>query len=104
MNVKELITKLKTTGLNVFYTQADNGTLPPYLVVNDYTERYITADNQIDEIIISVQIDYYTVEPYDTNKDVILELLNSLEIIPEYSRYYLNDEKVYQHIFDIEIT
>lgn len=102
MTVKELITRLKNLG-TVYYTQAEGQAVLPYFVVNDYAEVYDSADNSIDDVRASVQIDYYTKTPFDEKKGEILALLSSLKIIPNYSRYYLNDEKVYQHIFDVEI-
>ena len=103
MTVKELITALKVTNISVYYTRADEKATLPYMVVNDYAERYDSADNGIDDKTVSVQIDYYTTTPFDENKTVILNTLSYNEILPRYSRYYLEDEKVYQHIFDVDI-
>lgn len=104
MSVKELMQTISEAGFNVHYYTAPHGVKMPYVVVGDYAENYDYADDRYNNIITSVQVDYYTKTACDTDADTLRDILSELGSISDKLLFYLDDEKCYHHVYDCEIT
>lgn len=101
--MEKLVEALNTLGISLFYAFADKNERLPYIVYTDYSERYSKADNHIDNIIVNVQVDFYTKVPLDDNCRAIRNTLDAAEITFTYTMMYDDIEKVYHHIYDCEV-
>jgi hypothetical protein len=50
-----------------------------------------------------VQVDYYTENPLDENKELIKRALDEAGIHFSYTLVYETTEQVYHHVFDCEV-
>lgn len=94
---------LSPLGITLYHAYAVQNAALPYMVYTEYAEAYRKADNRIDEVITSIQLDYYTKTPHDANKNVIRAALDGAGISFTYRMRHEDDEKVYHHIFDCEV-
>lgn len=98
--MEELYEILSSVGVPTGYASVPKDTQLPYIVYTDYSEYYTKADNRIDNIVINVQVDYYTTKRFDPNKAKIRELLDRAGITFSYQMMFDTEERVYHHIFD----
>lgn len=102
--MEEIYNILQIVGVPIGYTSVPKNTQFPYIVYTDYSEYYTKADNLINNVILNVQVDYYTTTKQDPNKIKIRNLLDEAGITFSYQMLVDTTEKIYHHIFDCEVA
>lgn len=103
MTLSDLGALLETTGLPVVYRQWQEGTAPPmpYLVyLSPYTNNF-AADGTAYFVVNHVQIELYTKLKDPVAEGKVEKALSSLYW--EKNSEYLDTEKCYQTIYEIEV-
>ena len=103
MTLENLYILLKSTGFPVAYSHFNKAKSPPYITyLNAYSNNF-NADNKVYKKIDNIQIELYTKQ-----KDLELEknledLLNENEIAYETTEEWIDSEKLFQKIYEIQI-
>lgn len=103
MTLEEVAALLKTTGYPVAFQEWPEGAVPPmpYLVyLSPYTNNF-AADGTAYFIVNHVQIELYTKLKDPVAEGKVEEALSS--IFWEKTQTYLDTEKCYQTIYEIEV-
>jgi len=103
MTQAELYNLLKSTGLPVAYNHFKNPPSLPYIVYLFTFSNNLGADNKVYQ-----KINNYKVELYSDKKDLVSEkliedLLDENEIFYDKTETYIESEKLYQVIYEIQI-
>lgn len=103
MILEELYLILKSTGLPVAYSHFNERKSPPYITyLSSYSSNF-NADNRVYKKIDNIQIELYT-----KNKDLEVEkkledLLDENEIAYETTEEWIDSEKLFQKIYEVQI-
>lgn len=103
MTLEQIAALLETTGLPVAFQQWPEGEAPPmpYLVyLSPYTNNF-AADGTAYFVANHVQVELYTKLKDPVSEDKVEEALSS--VFWEKSQTYLDTEKCYQTIYEIEV-
>ncbi len=103
MTLLELRDLLLTVGVPVFHYHASQQT-ESYIVWNEFGRKGLSADSQIQEKAIKVQVDYFTKTEFDSTVEEIDSLLDSDDISFEYQVDYEEDTGYIHHIWDGEVA
>jgi len=103
MDEANLKTLLKTTGLPVVYHHYKSPPTPPYMVYLFTNSDNFGADNKVYS-----EANVYHVELYAEIKDpasekLVEDVLDSAEIYWDKSGAYIESEKLYQTVYEIEV-
>ena len=102
--MNELFELLKQLNIPVAYHHFVEATIPPYIAYYRLETNNFYADNKVYQ-----KIDTYRIELYTLQKDVTLEsqleqLLETMELPYEIiAESYIESEKVYQVIYEVNI-
>lgn len=108
MKLDELKTILEATGFPVAYshfTETANNPLPkpPFIVYLAAYSSNFMADNKVHIPIENVQIELYT-DQKDLEAEAKVEaVLNEAEIPFQTSELYIQDEEIYQKIYEMRL-
>lgn len=102
MNQVEMIEKLKTLGIPVFYDHADIGVKAPFLIIHVSQPSNPAADN-----VVYIEKWYFRIDLYTTKVNLRLErsikaMLNQNEIVWTMTREYIDDALAYETEFEFE--
>lgn len=92
---------LAAVGVDYFYGRAPEKQAAPYIVYVDYAENYNYADDRINEVYGSVQVDYFTAADFDGKKEALREALDERGFEFETRHFYEADKKLHHYVFDI---
>lgn len=103
MDQASLLAILKSAGLPVAYHHYDDPPAPPYVVYLFADSNNFGADNKV-----YVKSNRYLVELYTTKKDLeaeqrVEDVLNAAEIYYDKSEGFIESEKMYQVVYEIEV-
>lgn len=105
MTIPELKKMLEKSGLPVAYRQfeQDEDIGPPFIIIIRKKEENVFADDKVYQKIQNCFVELYT-----DNKDIELEniieqLFDDNEIIYEAEETYIESEKMYEVVYDIQI-
>ena len=103
MTQTELYTALKSLGLPVAYSSFSTAVTPPFITYQFAYSGDVMADN-----MNYVEINNFQVELYTTKKDLAAEKLvkdklKELELPYTQTEAWLDDEKLFQNIFEIQL-
>lgn len=103
MTLEQIITMLQATDYPVAYRSFKTKQNTPYIcVVLQYSNNFV-ADGRVYLSVNHVQIELYT-DKKDTEAEARVEnLLNNAEIVWSKSETYIQTEKVFQIIYEIEV-
>lgn len=105
MTFKEIYDALASSGLPVTYLQWHEGQVPalPYICYYLPNSDNMAADNSVYQKISAVNVELYTKEK-DTATEATLEaVLATFGIVWEKSETYLNDEHMYEILYESEV-
>ena len=103
MSLEAIQNMLDATGIRFSYHHWEKPPSLPYGVFLDPTSNNFMADNQVYKSIKHVQIELYA-EGKDTGaEDAIETVLNNHELPFEKEFLYIQDERLYETIYEIEV-
>lgn len=103
MNLENIYKILKATGYPVAYSHFNDSVKPPFITyLVAYSENF-NADNQVYKRIDNINIELYT-KSKDLEAEKKLEnLLNENELLWDVNENWIESEKVYQRIYEINL-
>lgn len=106
MTLKDLYNLLNAefTG-KVAYNFFPEGAVPelPYICILELESDNFGADNKVYHKRKNVNIELYTEYKDETTESILENLLDSAEIFYESSDTYIEDERMYERIYEIEV-
>ena len=99
--IDKVYAALAETDINFWYCAAPDKLSPPYGVYMDYYENYDKADNGIDDIFASVQVDYYTAVYDDGGKEAIRAALDEKGFTFDTQHFFESEQKLHHFVFDV---
>lgn len=104
MTQAELYRNLKDIGLPLAYNHFTNEHPdPPYLVYLYSYSSDLLADNINYKEISNYQIELYTIKKDLENEKLVEEKLKEIELPYSKTETYLNDEKLFQIIYEVQL-
>lgn len=103
MTQTELYKALKSIGLPIKYHHFTEPPLPPYLVYLYSYSSDLVADNVNYVDIENFQIELYTVKKDLASEKLVQDKLKELELPYEKSEYWLESEKLYQILYEVQL-
>lgn len=105
MTLDELYTLLKKTNLPVVYNAWDEGAAPnlPYIVYRQTGSNNFGADNRVYYSAMPVDVELYTKNKSPATEALVETELNGASIFWEKSETYLDTEKCFEIIYEIEV-
>ncbi|CAI3193100.1 hypothetical protein [Clostridium neonatale] len=108
MTLNDIYTILKATGFPVAYshfTATPNNPLPtpPYICYLSAYSSNFAADNKVYKEIDNLQIELYTVKKDLAAEKKIKDLLDENEIAYNSTETWIEDEKVFQKIYEVRL-
>lgn len=103
LKITELAEALKTLPFPIAYRMFKKKTEPPFLVYYRNSSENVAADNSV-----YCPRENYIIEFYSRNKDMAAEkligdILTEKEIFFEIDETYIDDENIYETIFEFQI-
>lgn len=99
--IDKVYAALVETGINFWYCVAPDKLPPPYGTYIDYYEGYERADNKIDDLTGSVQVDYYTAEYDDGGREAIRAALDEKEFVFDIQHFFETEQRLHHFVFDV---
>jgi len=104
MTQVELFTALKTLGIPIAYGSFATTQIPPFI-----TYQFTSSDDLFADNINSIPANNFQVELYTKTKDLVKEKLiedkfKSLELPYQKLETWIDEEKVYQILYEIQLT
>jgi hypothetical protein len=103
MKLVELKQLLDTVGYPVVYSHFNNPPNPPYIVyLFDFSSNYF-ADNKVYRKIDNIQIELYTTKKDQAAEGKLEKVLDDNEIPYEKTETWIDSEKLYQILYEVEL-
>ena len=99
----ELYKALKLIGLPITYHHFTDPPLPPYLVYLYSYSGDLIADNTNYVDIENFQIELYTDKKDLASEKMVQDKLKELELPYEKTEYWIESEKLYQVIYEVQL-
>lgn len=105
MTVKELVTGLESSGLEVAYYQwpENEAPEPPYLLYYFPNSDDFVADGSNYASIEALAVELYTNNKDFTTEAKVEKALNDLGLVYTRSEQYITSEKMYEVLFETEV-
>jgi len=104
MTHAELFTALKTLGLPVAYGSFTVPTTPPFITYQFTYGNDLMADNQNAIAVDNFQVELYTKTKDLTREKLVQDKLKELELPYYKSEIWIDEEKMYQVVYEIQLT
>lgn len=101
MTVIEFVTLLESVGIPVALNRFSETQKPPYIVYFDVGSENFGADNVVYCEFINIDVELYTQNVDDALENQIKQLFTDHDIYYEWSRSWIEQEKLYQNIFEV---
>lgn len=103
MTLENLYTILKATGYPVAYSHFEEKTRLPFITYLVVGSENFFADNEVYKKIENIRIELYTSTKDLEAEKKLEDLLNKNEIPYECSEEWIESEKVFQRIYEVEM-
>jgi hypothetical protein len=103
MTITEFVTLLESIGMPVALNRFSETQKPPYIVYFDVGSENFSADNVVYCEFINIDVELYTTHVNDALENQIKQLFTDNEIYYEWSRNWIEQEKIYQTTFEVII-
>lgn len=103
MSITEFATLLETLNIPVALNRFSEPQQPPFLIYLDVGSENFAADNIVFHEIINIDVELYTKHVDDALDSRIKQLFTDHEIFYEWSRNWIEQEKIYQTIYEVSI-
>ncbi len=103
MTLEKLYAILKATGFSVAYSHFEVKTSLPFITYLVDVSSNMFADNKVYKKIENIKIELYTAEKNLEAEKKLEELLDENEISYECSEEWIEKERVFQRIYEVEL-
>jgi len=104
MTQADLFTALKTIGLPVAYSFFATEQTPPFIVYQFSSSDDLFADNKNTIAANNFQVELYTATKDLVREKLLEDKLKSLELPYQKLETWISEEKVYQILYEIQLT
>lgn len=103
MTLTELASLLSTLNIPVAYSHFKTAQTPPFIAYIDTGSDNFGADNKVYAEITNVDIELYTTTVNRNLENQIKQLLSDNDLYYNYSRTYIETEKIYKITYEVFI-
>ena len=103
MTLQELNAILKVTGYPVAYSHFDSPVKPPFITYLVIGSQNLMADNKVYKKINNVNVELYTSKKDLEAEKVLEDILDENEIAYETTEQWIDSEKLFEKIYEMEL-
>lgn len=103
MTQQELYNHLKSIGLPLSYDHFNDEITPPYLIYKFSYSNDLIADNHNYIPISNFQIELYTVKKDLASEKLVEDKLKEIELPYNKLEFWIEEEKLYQVIYEVRL-
>lgn len=103
MKLSDIKALLETVGFPVAYNEFGNPQTPPYICYIETGTDNMPADGTVYNKIRQITIELYTDIKSPDTEETLEDVLDGAGIFYEKSEVYIDSEKIYETIYEIEV-